>query len=227
MGFVRGTPEFSHTIQLEFESNKYTEIDTGLRSIYSFDCPRYMSHTPVQLGMGSKENSHNLDSEEVKGWSISDSTEYKLDEMERAKKNWEEKIRREHDILETLSEIDSILSINNTELTFQVSSDDYNQETFEDSGVSEITLRIADSIEDLRDVENNFFQNIQQGNRTRLKNSKIVFEVENPYDESVEIFSEEFSNIDLEIPTMESFFKTRISSKMEDVEHYSEVFDEE
>lgn len=178
--------------------------------------------------MGSDEDSHeHLSPEELRGWTIENSTEYKVDQMNTARRNWEEKLKSHNDIFKTLSEIDGILRASGKTLRFQISGHDYKEKTFAESQISELVVRICDSIQELRNIQNNFFQNISEDNQTRVENTSVIFEVDDAYDEGVEILTEEFSNIVLEIPTMASFFTTRIRDRMENSDDWRQILQEE
>lgn len=168
--------------------------------------------------VSDEESYDNLASEELNGWTTEEATNFKIDEMKTAKREWKKKIKRNNKIYQTLHEIDSILREEDVKLRFQVSGGDYNEKTFQDSGISELTLRIANRTAGIRDIENNFFQSIKKDKLTRVKNTPIRFEIEDSYDETVRIIEEDFSNIELEIPTIESFFTTRIEEKMDSME---------
>lgn len=178
--------------------------------------------------MGDKrDSSWNLESSELKGWKIEESTDYKIEEMQTAKENWNKKINRREDILQTLHEIDSIMNKNNKELRLQISGEDYNSKTFQESEISELTLRLTDSLRELRKIQNYFFQNIEENKKTRIKNTPVMFEINPSYDETIEILSEQFDNIIIELPTMQSFFTTRINEKEEHLDNSSELFKDE
>lgn len=175
--------------------------------------------------VSDKESEDNLESEKLEGWATEESTDYKEKEMKTAKTNWIRKIRHNSRIYQTLHQIDGILHKNNVNLRFQVSEDRYSKKTFNMSEISDLTLRITNSVTKIRNVDNHFFQNIRDNGLTRVEDTPVKFEIGSAYGESVRIFDEDFSNIKLEIPTMKSFFNTRIEE--ESLKHHLSVLEEE
>jgi hypothetical protein len=175
--------------------------------------------------VSDEESENDLESEKLEGWATEESTDYKVNEMKTAKVNWIRKIRDNSRIYQTLHQIDGILRKNSVNLRFQVSEHKYSEKTFNMREISELTLRITDGVTKIRKVDNHFFQNIRSNGLTRVKDTPLRFEIGGAYGESVRIFDEDFSNIRLEIPTMQSFFNTRIEE--ESLKHHPSVLEEE
>ncbi|EGQ42985.1 MAG: hypothetical protein J07AB43_09740 [Candidatus Nanosalina sp. J07AB43] len=150
-----------------------------------------------------------------------DPSRFKQMESNRLKGNWERILMTKPELINPISEIDSILADNDYPVEAHVGGEEYlDVSDGEKPAPGTLHLRISDSPDVLEaNINNHFFQNMRERETLyHVENTPLAFEINDLFSESIPLETDT-EYLQIRVPTKQAFFET---SYQDAIESYGE-----
>jgi hypothetical protein len=170
-----------------------------------------LPHEPEALTDGVNRDV-SVPSEDILDDSDESVSDYKLMESERLKRRWENLLTNRGEFRDPISEVDQILRENGHPIEAHIGGHDYLEASRANNNPDELILRIDQTPEAVQNIENNFFQQMEDREKQyHIAGTPIVFELRDHFNESIplEVHTE---YLDIHAPTEQAYMTGIITS---------------